>query len=287
MTAESELESTVLLRTHDQVRARMVRALLETEGIAVSTPGLEHHSLMPHVGAAIAIVVRVPARDLERARVLVQEMEREVEEEPVPSENAPYREAAKKKAPTLSPRLKRIAVVASFIVPGGAHFYVQRPMLAFAVIGGYAAAIASMIAWVPYSGYALAVIWVGDVLGGLEGCDVAQGRPGSVWRKNASLGAVALVVAWAFLARGPLLPTLAGSAAAVWCEYEGRCGGRTEQACLLDAVMGSYAEPEGACTACLRSERTCEAIEAQCATVCWPESEGGSGLGGDPSQLVY
>ncbi len=287
MSTDTELESVVLLRTHDQVRARMVRALLETEGIAVSTPGLEHHSLMPHVGAAIAIVIRVPSRDLERARALVQEMEREVEEEPVPSENAPYREAAKKKAPTLSPRLKRIAVVASFIVPGGAHFYVQRPMLAFAVICGYAAAIASMIAWVPYSGYALAVIWLGDVLGGLEGCDVAQGRLGSVWRKGASLGAVALVGAWAFLARGPLLPTLAGTSAAVWCDYAARCAGRTEQDCLLDATAGAYAELPGACLACMRREHECWTIETRCAAACSPESEGGSDPGSDALELGY
>jgi hypothetical protein len=140
-------ESTVLVRTADAMRARMIRALLEEEGIAVATPGLEHHSLMPHVGGAIEIIVRVPQHELARAQRLVLEMEREVEEEPVPSENAPYREAAKKKPTPLSPRLKRIAVVATFIVPGGGHFYVQRPRRAFVIIAGYVAAFWKLANW--------------------------------------------------------------------------------------------------------------------------------------------
>lgn len=284
----AELDSVILLRTHDPVRARMARALLEREDIPVATPGLQHASLLPY-SPAIEICVRVPARDAERARALVKEMEREVEEEPIPSENAPYREAAKKRpAAPLSPRLKRIAVVASFIVPGGAHFYVQRSWLALAVIAGYAAAIASMFAWVPYSGYALVVVWLGDVLGGLDGCDVAQGRAGSGWRRHASIGALGLVGGWAFLALGPLLGLLAGSTSATMCDWEARCATwRSEQQCLLDSIGATRAEPAPSCVACVRREHECHAIESECASLCWPEDEGSSGLAIDPLLLGY
>lgn len=268
-------ESTILLRTSDAMRARMIRALLEEEGIAVATPGLEHHSLMPHVGAAIEIVVRVPGAELARAKKLVEEMEREVEEEPVPSENAPYREAAKKKASPLAPRLKRIAMVATFIVPGGGHFYVQRPRRAFVVILGYVAAFAAMWFDVPLSGYLLALPWLADAIGAIDGCDVARGAPDTSPRRFSPLAAHALIAVWSVLALGPLLPTLAGEESVTFCSYLARCEGRDEHRCLLDAENLGPALPEPVCLACIRREQVCDAVVASCQTQCWPEPEPG------------
>ncbi len=270
-TAETEHESTILVRTSDAMRARMIRALLEEEGIAVSTPGLEHHSLMPHVGAAIEIVVRVPASELARAKKLVTEMEREVEEEPVPSENAPYREAAKKKATPLSPRLKRIAVVASFIVPGGGHFYVQRPRRGFVVIAGYVAAFVAMALEVPSSGYLLAVPWISDILGALDGCNVAAGARDTGPRRLAPFAAHGLIALWSLLALGPLLPTLAGEESATFCEYMANCESADERSCLLDAANRGPVLPMPHCLDCLREDVSCARIRVECQEVCWPE----------------
>ncbi|MBN8609217.1 MAG: DUF2007 domain-containing protein [Deltaproteobacteria bacterium] len=270
---ESESESAILVRTSDAMRARMIRALLEEEGIPVATPGLEHHSLMPHVGAAIEIVVRVPQGELDRAKKLVTEMEREVDEEPVPSENAPYREAAKKKPAPLSPRLKRIAVVATFLCPGGGHFYVQRPRRAFVVIAGYVAAFVAMGLEVPMSGYLLAVPWLADVIGGIDGCEVAAGTPDTSLRRFASFAAHALIALWSVLALGPLLPLLAGEGSVTFCSYLARCEAREEHRCLLDAANAGPALPEPVCLACIRREETCEAVVTGCQEQCWPEPE--------------
>jgi hypothetical protein len=275
VAAEAELESAILLRTPDAMRARLVRALLEEEGIAVATPGLEHHSLMPHVGSAIEIIVRVPRAELARARALVDEMEREVEEEPVPAESAPYRETAKAKPAPLAPRLKRVAVVAACIVPGGAHFYVQRYALAAVVIAGYAAVIAAIALAVPAAAFLLPLVWLGDVVGGLEGCDEARDpKSGARWRRFAAPGVLAATAAWAGVALGPLLPTLAGEDARTTCDFERRCAGADdEHACLLrganDRLDGRVVSPD--CAACLRAHPGCDDASARC-DVCWPEA---------------
>lgn len=266
-----QTESAILVRTSDAMRARMIRALLEEEGIPVATPGLEHHSLMPHVGAAIEIVVRVPQGELDRAKKLVVEMEREVEEEPVPSENAPYREAAKKRPAILSPRLKRIAVVATFIVPGGGHFYVQRPRRGFVIVAGYLAAFVAMAFEVPSSGYLLAVPWLADVLGAIDGCDVAHGAADTSPRRFAPFAAHALIALWSTLALGPLLPTLAGEESATFCSYVARCEDRDEQRCLRDAANLGPSLPEPVCLACIEREHVCEAVTESCQAQCWPE----------------
>jgi hypothetical protein len=271
--SESDLESVILLRTPDAMRARMVRALLEEEGIPVATPGLEHHSLMPHVGSAIEIVVRVPAGELARARALVEEMEREVEEEPVPAESAPYRETAKTRPAPLAPRLKRVAVVASCIVPGGGSFYVQRYALGAVTIAGYAAVLGAVIAGVPAAIFFVPVVWLGDVLSGVDGCDEAKDpkSPGR-WRRGAPPAAIALLGGWASLALGPLLPTLAGDEGLAQCDYEDRCfGDRSLHACWVAQANQRLdgATITTACAACLRTHLDCDEAARAC-EVCWP-----------------
>lgn len=269
---ESRDEQVELLRTTDPVRAGLVRGVLEHEGIAVSTPGLEANGVMPHLRNAIEIVVRVPRSELEAARRVVAEMEREVEEEPVAADNAPYREAAKKRPMAPSPRLKRIAVVAAFVVPGGAHFYVQRTASALLVIAGYAASVAAMIAEVPFAGYLLALVWTADVVGAFGACDAARtGAPIDV-RRHAPLGALVGIGAWPGLASSVLLWAFADPASEAWCRYEARClSDRSERHCLRDAVNYGPALLEASCVRCLQSEASCRDLAIDCADSCFGE----------------
>jgi hypothetical protein len=261
-----------LLRTTDPVRAGLVRGVLESEGIAVSTRGLTANGVMPHLRNAIEIVVRVPRSRLEAARRLVAEMEREVEEEPVPAENAPYREAAKRRPVAPSPRLKRIAVVAAFVVPGGAHFYVQRTVPALVVILAYAAAVVAMIAEVPLAGYLLALVWAADVTGAFGACDAARrGEPLDA-RRHAPVGALVGIGAWSGLASSVLLSVLADPASEAWCRYEARCSsGRTERSCLRDAVNYGPALLEASCVRCLGRDVSCNTIAMECQDACFGE----------------
>lgn len=265
---EAEEDSVILLRTPDALRARMVKALLEEEGIVVSTPGLEHNSMLLFAGSAIEVIVRVPRRDLERATALVAEMEREVEAAPDPDGGAPYRDGPSRAVPLPRPRLKRIAVVATVLFPGGGHFYVQRPWRALLVVAGYAAAIGA-IAWsVPLSGYLLLLPLIADVLGAFDGCDVSAGKPATSPHRLAPVVALAVIGAWSVLAPGPLLPWLAGHEGAARCEWVARCEGVDAQLCLLNTANEVYDAVPGPCASCTERVSDCsESIEV-CAEVC-------------------
>lgn len=267
---ESRDEQVELLRTTDPVRAGLVRGVLEHEGIAVSTPGLEANGVMPHLRNAIEIVVRVPRSELEAARRVVAEMEREVEEEPVAADNAPYREAAKKRPMAPSPRLKRVAAAVTFLFPGGGHFYVQRYVGGALVVAGYVLALVAIGFGVPLSGYFLIVPWLGDLSGALHGCEVARGAPDVGPRRLAPLIALAAIVALSALTRGPLLPVLAGDESVLWCDYQARCEGGDEADCLLRAANVGPSLPEPVCFTCIARHESCDEVRRACETQCWP-----------------
>jgi hypothetical protein len=259
-----------LLRTTDPVRAGLVRGVLESEGIPASTPGLEASGVMPHLRSAIAIVVRVPRSELERARQIVVEMEQEVDEEPIAADHAPYREAAKRRTAAVAPRLKRIAVVATFCFPGGGHFYAQRYALGAVVTAAYGLAVAMMVLDVPLSGYFLAVPWTADLVGALDACEASHGGRGRGARRLAPIVALVAIVALAALTRGPLLPTLAGPQSVVLCDYLARCLDRDEERCLLEAANVGPSLPEPVCLSCIARHDTCDEVALACEAQCWP-----------------
>lgn len=64
-------ETAILMRLSDPLRAQMIKDLPEHEGIVVATPGLEHRAMFGVIGSHIDILIRVPARDVRRARKLI------------------------------------------------------------------------------------------------------------------------------------------------------------------------------------------------------------------------
>ena len=271
---ESGDEHVELLRSTDPVRVGLVRGLLEREGIVVSTPGYEANGVMPHLRNALEIVVRVPRSQREAAQELIDGM-RDADDARGAG-TAPSARGTTKPSP--SPRLKRIAAAATFVFPGGSHFYVQRYVGGLGVVGGYVLALVAIGLEVPLAGYLLAVPWLADLRGGLDGCDASRvsaeaskGAPSSPVGRAAPWLAIAFVGAWSALALGPLLPALAGSESVAWCAYLARCEGADERACLVRGAngFGGLAPPH--CLECVREEQACALVRERC-TACWPSA---------------
>lgn len=258
-----------LLRTHDAVRARLVHALLEEEGIPAETPGLAAMSVMPHLESALVVIVRVPASEIDRARALVAEMERADEEAPGGDYRSVSGEGGTGSAGPA--RLKRLTILSSFVFPGGAHIHTQRYRDAALVVLGYATVVAAIWARVPASGFLIGAVWLGDVTGGLAATDLANGGPAGSIRLHAPLAAIACVLAWWGLAMGPLLPTLAGAGGRASCRAYVACGvDLDERACLRDAANGVIEVLPPACAECVASEGECDVGARACGAVCSP-----------------
>lgn len=267
-----DLDSEVIVRTSNTIRARLIAELLATHDIPCSTPGLEHLSMLP-LGAVIEVAISVPQKFVSEAKELIAEMESEVDPEPEDVLSAPYRESAKKPASQLSPRLKRVASIAAFIFPGGAHFYVQKSMAGLTVIAGYIAAIGLAAMNVPYGIFLGLAALAADIAGACYHCDVSrEGKASGAWRSFAPTAALALTCAWGPLALGPLLPTLAGDDVRVTCDFIDRCTEHDEHNCLLrrtnlrlDGVV-----PDPDCAACLREhEGECASTYHSCQVACF------------------
>lgn len=269
---DHELDSEVIVRTSDAVRARIIADLLASQDIPCSTPGLEHLSLMPF-NAAIQVAISVPHKFVAEAKELIAAMEAEVEAEPEEVASAPYRESAKRPAAQLSPRLKRVASIAAFVFPGGAHFYVQKYVAGLAIILGYVAAIALAALEVPYGIFTGLLVLAADIGGACYHCDVArEGKASAAWRSFAPAFALAFVIAWGPLALGPLLPALAGADVRVTCDFIDRCTELDEHNCLLhrtnERIDGRVPDPE--CAACLREHAgECSVTYARCEVLCF------------------
>lgn len=267
-----DLDAEVIVRTSDTMRARLIADLLATHDIPCSTPGLEHLSMLP-LGAVIEVAISVPHKFASEAKELILEMESEVEPEPEDVLSAPYRESAKKPAAQLSPRLKRVASIAAFIFPGGAHFYVQKYTAGLTVIAGYVAAIGLAALDVPYGIFMGLLVLAADIAGACYHCDISrEGKATGAWRSFAPTAALALTCAWGPLALGPLLPTLAGDDVRVTCDFIDRCTESDEHNCLLrrtnlrlDGVV-----PDPDCAACLREHAgECASTYQHCEVACF------------------
>lgn len=275
--------TTVLLRTHDTLRARMIAELLEGEGIPVATPGLEHRSMLGMAGAYIEVVLVVPSTDLERARELVAALDASIEDgaeddeggEDGAEDDEP-RARAERDEPTPEPKLKRIAAFAALVFPfGGGHMYVRR----FATAGLLAvlqiASWIAMVVGVPAAFLLLPLVVAADYLGAAWHCDriaanaSAPERGG--WRRFAVPAAAAVVIAWCALGSGPGAALIAGSDARTICRAYVECldvrGGEDE--CVLRAAQDRLDDrvwPES-CAPCIARSETCEDVYA-CHSAC-------------------
>jgi hypothetical protein len=139
--------------------------------------------------------------------------------------------------------------------------------------GGFWRALAVVMVGleVPLSGYLLVVPWLADLVGALDGCEAARGGRSRAARRLAPVVALGAISALAALARGPLLPTLAGRESVVFCDYLARCEERDEDRCLLEAANLGPSLPEPACLSCITRHDSCDEVALGCEAQCWPE----------------
>ena len=248
-----------LLRTHEPMRAQMIRELLESEGIPTSTPGLEHRAMLGVAGGFVEIVALVPRRVLGRAGELVVSLDAapvvglEVDDDPrVEHATAGYRDPARV-ASTVHGKRRRIAVVASMILPGGAHLYVAEWRSAGIIALVELLALVSIGMGVPWVGAVLPLAVIADAIGGTWHCERLAGRAGSSWRRFApELVALVLVGAGALMA-GPGAAWAAGTRSTLLCGALVECAeGWERRECLWRAASeGWEARLPPSCEACL------------------------------------
>lgn len=66
----------VIIHTaYDNAEADIIKGLLENEGIPVFIQGYNHHSMLGKAGAAIDLNIMVSARDAERAKNCIAQVE--------------------------------------------------------------------------------------------------------------------------------------------------------------------------------------------------------------------
>jgi hypothetical protein len=248
--------SVILLRTGDSTRARLVRELLEGAGIAVSTPGLEHRSLLGVLGGYVDIVVRVPSKDLERAKELLAAYE------------------ATDSAPTEPlPKLKRIAVFAACVIPGGGHAYARAWLGAAIVLALHATAWIAVLGDVTLAIALVPLVYAADIAGATWHCDRTQSEhaPASTVRRFApELAALGVGVWVAAATYGPIDAWIAGGAARSFCGWRSECSAAfDERECLHDEAAHRLDRrgllPE--CAECLRTVGGCDDLLA--CSECW------------------
>lgn len=246
-------EHTELTRTHDPLRAQMLAELLESEGIPVATPGLEHRSMLGVAGGFIEIVVRVPRRDWARAKELMDALDAAplVEER---LDEAPerisydYREAARLEV-RRAPKMRRVAIFAALMLPGGGHLYGGRWREALALALAQCAILVLSFAGLPLGAFVLIATKVADVVGAVWFCErfnrdveadsMRTRAAGSTsWRAHAAFGAATLSLFWVAFASGPGAALLASKEAIETCEARARCG-ESVGLCLWRADRGS------------------------------------------------
>lgn len=240
-------ETEILARLGDPVEAGALRELLEGEGIPVAMPGLTHRSLFGMMGAFVDIVVRVPRKDLARAKELLEGLRTA----------SPPTEAEKPEERVRTDRLRRIAVFAALWLPFGAgHFYARRHRAAFVILAAQIVCVGLAIG-LPAFWYAVPGIVLADMLGSVLAIGAVQrGKPVPTLAALApvfALASIALVPAVRFAA--PSL--MAGSAMRRACERAAECeGGEAASTCIdraaEDALEGrGWRDTEQACASCL------------------------------------
>ncbi len=191
----------------DGYQAEAFVELLEGEGIPASAPGLQHRGMLGMAGTYISVPVRVPEEDYERAAELLLLFQ----ESPVAEDNGPYRDAAperKVRSDKEAPRLRRIAIIASFICPGGGHFYARSypaawSLLVMMLVGVYAALshrLPIAVAHLP-----LAVIAFDAINSPFAATRYNEERPWPAWQQLLITWSVVVTVAYLWAQAGVAL----------------------------------------------------------------------------------
>lgn len=207
-------------RTHDPVRAEVIRDILAQEDIPATIAGAHHNALLGAAGAFIEILVQVPATAADRAaeiigamgdeeQVLVDDSAEARELGRVPHEElagsagaspgeGPYRRAPRRREPD-RPRLKRVASFLSLVVTfGTGHFYARETasgcVLLVAEVGVFVAGVAH-----PPFMWALPLLMGIDLFGSLRAVERFNARAplssGAQLARTAALSAAALATA--------------------------------------------------------------------------------------------
>lgn len=250
-------ETQILARMSDAVEAGALRDLLETEGIAVSTPGLTHRSMLGIAGGYVDIIVRVPKKDLERAREIYDGLR---------TASPPIDERPEDRPRT--DRNRRVAVFAALWLPvGGGSFYARRTRVGLAFLALQAACVGLALAWPPFWYGVLGVPIVDAISSVLWIGSLQHGRPAPiVARVGPALAAAMIALVPLSLVAAPSL--YAGRAMVAACAKAAECGGPAQAACVAQAAQvafegrGSTAR-EADCAQCLE-QVTCDQSYAQC-----------------------
>jgi hypothetical protein len=129
-------------RLHDEMLARIVKDLLEGEGIPVLLPGIEHRGMLGYAGAFLEIPVQVPKSRAEEAKALLETIEDADAEDgaqatPLPLDpsleglaphgpGGPYREAQAGSDDLVRHRRESVAALTALLLGfGTGHFYAQ------------------------------------------------------------------------------------------------------------------------------------------------------------------
>ena len=144
----------------------MIKAFLENAGLIVATPGLEHRSMLGMAGSFVKIPIKVPRRDEEEARELLEALDADEEHEPA-------EESGRDSLVGEAPRQRRIAIFVSCVLTFGAgHFYVRETMAGLVLLTLEVAAVVAVCAGLPLAG----VVIFGCVLTDLVGSVRTVGR---------------------------------------------------------------------------------------------------------------
>ncbi len=254
-------ETVILARMTDAVQAGALRELLENEGISVSTPGMEHRSLLGIAGGYVEILVRVPKKDLARAQELQESIRSST---PVdPAESGPPEEKAR------TDRLRRIAFFAAMWLPfGGGHFYARRWGTGFFFMALQLATVACAFVW-PLFWYAIPFVAVADAIGSVRiiGADQRGDAPDLLARVAPALALVAVLLVPGARWIAPHL--LAGEAMVQACRRASECGGGEDaDRCIASAADRTFAGTgtrlrDQQCAECLE-ESLCEDVPFEC-----------------------
>jgi hypothetical protein len=255
------LDLVILERTHDPMRAEMVREHLTRNGIVVATPGLRHRAMLPGV-PAIEIVIRVPQRDLEEAQRLLPAVGPRVVTYPIR-------------------RRWWVAALTAVAFPiGGGHLYARAYASAAVLFTVQLVAVWAVVTdrvLVPWL-VCVAVV-VCDAVGARVACARANvGEPSNGWVSRGALASVLVVPLGLAALHFVAPPILAGRDGRALCAFGVRCGGAgpdAHDACLESAASvhldGARVLPSSECIDCFASDAlSCDEIAFECGDACAP-----------------
>ena len=166
-TSENAEDDFVEVRRYAELPpAEIARTLLEAEGITAFVSGGDTRAVLPFTGA-VELILMVPSSKAAQARELLDAIEQaqpvaeagppEVEDEDEVRAKKAEAEADARDPERPSTRLRRVAVVCAFFLPGGANFYARHGILGLTLIFALAACVFSFGAIGFAVGYACVV----------------------------------------------------------------------------------------------------------------------------------